>query len=705
MPMNKNEEAWVVAAKNGNQKSFEALYMLYYEKVYALAKSILKNDADAEDVLQITFINAWRNISKLENPAAFNTWIQRIAVNQCNSMLRHRKPDAYMDDEGEDGEMMQIESDLMLPEQYAERDDLSRRLQLIINGLSDVQRQTVTLFYFSEMTVEEIAVIMDCSEGTVKSRLFLARKALKTEIEEQERKTGEKFYGVALVPFGAIFVRQVKNSMISKADAIDILHRVSTLFGKTPHNSPEAPSSSSGSAVSKATGSGARHAAASAAKSAFPLWGKIALAGLAAGVIVTGGIVAWNTIGSSGSSDSAPPETTAAYAGSTAPTQQDTTQKAHEIVEIDPQDLPEGLDDFLTSFNYGYSPKEYDNNDLDNVQDTMASMIMGNPSCVSADRYPGYSELLWSAGTDPLGRFDTIGYTVYEKSKMLWIMENIFNIPADTSENMILSAVNNENNQMYQYEQDGSAYLYKQAKGIGQGGYFFTYKNVRYDGEKYYFIYDVTMGYGNSPDAPNMITETYYAEMAQKEIDGSYYWTMFVHSQDTSRLPEVTGAQSDAAESGGMSFSDLPKEYTFSAGAGGWATQLTIDEDGEYTGDFSDMELGARTIYSCNFHGKLSAPQKVNDHLYKADILSFETDRSSESEVSNGVTYKYVDEGRGFPKDSKSIYIYTPETPLSSIGTDLMSWIHRRTDDPSDTLGFYVLAVDDNYAFNQRRTN
>lgn len=289
MSNNIDSKRLVIAAKNGDIECFEELYKLYYDKIYALALTIVKNSADAEDVLQVTFVKAWQNIEKLENVSAFNTWLQRIAINQCNSMLRKSNKQEYsINDEGDDGELLQIESDLMLPEQYAERDDLSIRLRAIIDELSVVQRETILLYYYNELSVEEIAQIMDCSEGTVKSRLFLARKAIKTEIEEQEKKTGEKFYGiagVALIPFGGLFIREIKRIIISGNEAANIYSSISnTLF-----NSPLIPATSvtSGTVASTAT---------TVAKSVFPLWAKIVSIITAVGLLTGGGIVAWNLL-------------------------------------------------------------------------------------------------------------------------------------------------------------------------------------------------------------------------------------------------------------------------------------------------------------------------------------------------------------------------------------------------------------------------
>ncbi len=221
MPIDNQHLPLVQAAMQGDEPSFSQLYTLYYAKVYALALQTLKNTADAEDVLQATFVKAWQNLPGLSNPAAFNTWIQRITLNQCTDLLRRRKPQLSIDSDPDDEDAVPfaLESDLMLPEAYAEQEDLSLRLRRLIMGLSDVQRQTITLFYFQGLSISEIAEVMDCNENTVKSRLYLARKTLKVEIEEEERKTGTKFYGVPLLPFGKIFVEQMWRSSLSPEKA------------------------------------------------------------------------------------------------------------------------------------------------------------------------------------------------------------------------------------------------------------------------------------------------------------------------------------------------------------------------------------------------------------------------------------------------------------------------------------------------------
>ena len=281
--MDSYDQSLVFAAKNGNEKAFEALYERYYQKIYALARTTLKNEADAEDVLQQTFVSVWQNLPKLENTEAFSTWIQRITLNHCRSLLRRRKGDASLDapiDDASDGLAPEPESDLLLPQVYAEREDLRVRLGHILDELSDVQRQTILLYYYNELSVDEIAQIMDCSTGTVKSRLFLARKSIRTEIEEQERKSGQKFYGVVGLPLVALrdlFNRSVAETALTPAKGSAVLRRVlyaSDAAGKTA-------GSAAGSAAAKSAAAGKAAAGAAAKKGGAALSTKI-IAGIAA---------------------------------------------------------------------------------------------------------------------------------------------------------------------------------------------------------------------------------------------------------------------------------------------------------------------------------------------------------------------------------------------------------------------------------------
>lgn len=323
MAINEQEIMLVRAVQNKDQKSFEELYTKYYKKIYAIAFATTKNVSDAEDILQITFSKVWQSISSLDDPSAFNTWVQKIAINESKTLLNKRKPSVSIDDEEDDSSVTELESDLMLPEVYAEKEDLSARLRQIIYELSDVQRQTITLYYFDNLTISEIAQIMDCTEGTVKSRLYLARKAIRTEIEDQERKTGTTFFGIPaipLLPFAKIFVGQVEESLISESAAANILTKINTAV----------VSASSASATASET---AKAVGATASKAGMSLGSKVII-GVAAGSVVIGG-VAGTMIGAKllGNSSEPPVEATSAAVAETASVQTTEPSTAPEYLD------------------------------------------------------------------------------------------------------------------------------------------------------------------------------------------------------------------------------------------------------------------------------------------------------------------------------------------------------------------------------------
>ncbi|MDR1705100.1 MAG: RNA polymerase sigma factor [Clostridiales bacterium] len=288
--MNEWEVTLVTEAQGGNSKCFEELYALYYKKVFAVIKATVKNSADAEDILQQTFLSAWRSLKNLSNPAAFNTWLQRIAINHCYELLRKKNMAILLDSEDELCSVADIASDEMLPAVYAEQEDLRVRLGRILEGLSEVQRQTVTLFYFNELKVEEIAEVMACSVGTVKTQLFLARKAIRSEIEEQERKSGQKFYGIAgvpLLPLAQVISRQIESASLAPAASDAILGDIaSKIAGEAAVAAQTAAGSSSAASTASAAGTGATTAG--TATTGMALGVKIII-GIVAAAVVTAG--------------------------------------------------------------------------------------------------------------------------------------------------------------------------------------------------------------------------------------------------------------------------------------------------------------------------------------------------------------------------------------------------------------------------------
>lgn len=200
----------VLSAKNGNKKAFDKLYEITHNDVWYNCLSLLKDEENAKDIMQETYIAAFLKLDTLNDEQKFCGWITSIAVNKCKNKLKG-KVEYQIDDEVL---IAETETDeLMLPEEYINKAEKRKvLLQIIEDTLSFNQYQTVLMFYFDEMSISEIAQGLEISEGTVKSRLNSSRAKMKTAIEDYEKKSGDKLHGVVVVPFfTTIFKEEAKS--------------------------------------------------------------------------------------------------------------------------------------------------------------------------------------------------------------------------------------------------------------------------------------------------------------------------------------------------------------------------------------------------------------------------------------------------------------------------------------------------------------
>ena len=200
----------VLSAKNGNKKAFDKLYELTHNDVWYNCLSLLKDEENAKDIMQETYITAFLKLDTLKDEEKFCGWVTTIAVNLCKKKLKG-KVEYQIDDEVL---ITEAETDeLMLPEEYIIKTEKRKvLLQIMEDTLSFNQYQTVLMFYFDEMSISEIAQGLEISEGTVKSRLNSSRAKMKTAIEDYEKKSGDKLHGVVVVPFfTTIFKEEAKS--------------------------------------------------------------------------------------------------------------------------------------------------------------------------------------------------------------------------------------------------------------------------------------------------------------------------------------------------------------------------------------------------------------------------------------------------------------------------------------------------------------
>ena len=167
--------------------AFEQLILQYERRVYTIAYKYMGNYEDASDMAQEAIIKAYQSIGSFRGDAAFGTWLGKITANQCLDELRKRKKKqtTSLEDtlELEEGSVKkEIESPAATPEEQAIRQETASYMQMLIGELKEEYRAVVILRELEGYSYEEIADILSCSLGTVKSRISRARLYLKERI-------------------------------------------------------------------------------------------------------------------------------------------------------------------------------------------------------------------------------------------------------------------------------------------------------------------------------------------------------------------------------------------------------------------------------------------------------------------------------------------------------------------------------------------
>lgn len=151
-------------AKEKDSEAFEILMRNELSSMYRVAASILQNDEDVADAVQETLLICWEKIGTLKNDSFFKTWLTRILINQCNDILRKRKPTVSIDEIQE----------ISVLDSYD-----NREWKEITKLLDEKYRTVIELFYVEELSTREIAKALKLSEANVRIRLSRGRKQLK----------------------------------------------------------------------------------------------------------------------------------------------------------------------------------------------------------------------------------------------------------------------------------------------------------------------------------------------------------------------------------------------------------------------------------------------------------------------------------------------------------------------------------------------
>lgn len=264
----------VTRAQKGDSAAMEALFAAFYNDVYFFARKTVKDTNIACDITQETFMEIIRTIGNLKEPAAFVTWMKRITYHQCTRYFKKKKD--VLVEEDEDGstifDTLADESEGAIPADVCEKEEFRNTILGIINELTEEQRSAVMMYYFDEMSVRDIAEIQGVSEGTVKSRLNYARKAIRKSVEDYEKKHGIQLHGIAFLP---LFMLGFGKETMPAAKAAALQTAVAKASGAA---------AAAGSTAAVASG-----ATLAAKIAAIPAVAKIAAAAIALVIAVGGG--------------------------------------------------------------------------------------------------------------------------------------------------------------------------------------------------------------------------------------------------------------------------------------------------------------------------------------------------------------------------------------------------------------------------------
>ena len=181
-----SDQELVVRVQNGDKKAFDLLVLKYQYKVMGLIGRYVSDKHEVMDVAQESFIKAYRAIGNFRGESAFYTWLYRIAVNTAKNYLvgRNRRPpssDVALDDE-EEYTVFDALADVDTPDATLNKDRLEAAIYETIEQLPEELKTAIRLREFDGLSYEDIAQIMGCPVGTVRSRIFRARDAIEKRI-------------------------------------------------------------------------------------------------------------------------------------------------------------------------------------------------------------------------------------------------------------------------------------------------------------------------------------------------------------------------------------------------------------------------------------------------------------------------------------------------------------------------------------------
>lgn len=200
---NKKLSKYVSKAQNGDKSALEYIVSETSGYVYYYCLSMLRDDEKAKDAAQDIYVKVMNNLASVENPRLFLGWLKKVTANHCKNLYAKKQVEEELVDTFEERDIQYI------PEQSVESAEVCEIIRGIIDELPIVQRESILLYYYQQLSIREIAEILEIKEGTVKSRLYTARKAIGEKLKK---------YGKHNLLSGLSPLSYISYSLISEAE-------------------------------------------------------------------------------------------------------------------------------------------------------------------------------------------------------------------------------------------------------------------------------------------------------------------------------------------------------------------------------------------------------------------------------------------------------------------------------------------------------
>lgn len=223
--MKAQERDMIKRAQLGDENAYQEVYQQYYNLVFYYAWNLCRNESDARDIAQDVFFQVYKSLSNLRDIELFVPWLRKITSSKAQTLFRRNKDHVYDPDQisVEAGKEERYE---FVPHEYVHHLTDKEILEGLMLQLSERRYEVLDLFYFQQMSLEEIAQQLNVSVGTVKSRLHTGRLALNKIVDEYEHQEGRRltFHLDTLVPIASLSLLATVKQICSQSKFLNIMN-------------------------------------------------------------------------------------------------------------------------------------------------------------------------------------------------------------------------------------------------------------------------------------------------------------------------------------------------------------------------------------------------------------------------------------------------------------------------------------------------